>query len=54
MVLKIKDQKVDELAKLMLYPDKNFDKLVKIWNTKKRFRILNSPLVWDSDHVKWK
>ncbi|MBS3121425.1 transglutaminase domain-containing protein [Candidatus Woesearchaeota archaeon] len=47
-------KEIDELAKLMLYPDKNFDKLVKIWNTKKRFRILNSPLVWDSDHVKWK
>ena len=42
---------LDELAKLMLDPDKNFDKLTKIWNTKKKFRILNSPLVGDSDHV---
>lgn len=47
-------EEIDELAKLMLESDKNFDKLVKVWNTKKRFRILNSPLVGDNDHVKWK
>ena len=47
-------EEIDELAKLMLESDKNFDKLVKIWNTKKKFRILNSPLIGDDDHVKWK
>ena len=47
-------EEIDELAKLMLESDKNFDELVKVWNTKKRFRILNSPLVGDNDHVKWK
>ena len=47
-------KEIDELAKLMLYPDKNFDELIKIWNIKKKFRILNGPLVGDSDHVKWK
>jgi hypothetical protein len=47
-------KEIDELAKLMLDPDKNFNELVKIWNTKKKFRILNSPLIGDSSHVRWK
>lgn len=47
-------EEIDELAKLMLEPDNNFDELIHIWNTKKKFRILNGPLVGDSDHVKWK
>lgn len=47
-------QEIDELAKLMLEPDKNFDKLVEIWNTNKKLRILNSTMVGDSDHVKCK
>jgi hypothetical protein len=45
-------KEIDELAKLMTEPDKNFDKLVNIWNTKKKFRILNSPLIGDESHVK--
>jgi len=45
-------KEIDELAKLMLDPDKNFDELVNIWNTKKKFRILSSPLIGDNDHVK--
>ena len=44
-------EEIDALAELMLEPDKNFDKLIKIWNTKKKFRILNGPLVNDSDHI---
>jgi len=47
-------EEIDELAELMLDPDKNYDELVKIWNTKKKFRILNSPLIGDDSHVKWK
>ena len=43
-------EEIVELAKLMLKPDKNFDELVKILNTKKKFRILNGPLIGDSDH----
>jgi hypothetical protein len=46
--------KIDELAALMLEPDKNFDKLINIWNTEKKFRILNSPLIGDDSHVKWR
>lgn len=45
---------IDELAKLLLDPDKNFAELVSIWENKKKFRILNSPLIGESDHVKWK
>ena len=43
-------EEIDELAKLMLEPDKNFDELVKIWDTKKKYRILNGPLIGDNDH----
>lgn len=42
---------IDELAELMLEPDKNFDALVKIWNTEKKIRTLNSSLIGDNDHV---
>lgn len=31
---------LDELAKLMLEPDENFDKLLEIWNLKEKFRIM--------------
>lgn len=43
-------KEIDMLAKLMLSPDDNFYKLIKIWETKKKFRILNSPLIGDEDH----
>ncbi len=43
-------KEIDNLAKLMLEPDKNFEELVKIWNDEKKFRVLNSPLIGDSDH----
>ena len=46
-------EEIDELAKLMLNPDENFNTLVKIWNTQQKFRILNGPLIGDDDHVKW-
>ncbi|OLS12137.1 MAG: hypothetical protein RBG13Loki_4203, partial [Promethearchaeota archaeon CR_4] len=42
---------IDELATLMLDPDGNFDALVHIWDTRRKFRILNSPLVGDGDHT---
>ena len=44
-------KEIDELAKLMLDPDKNFNELVNVWNTKKKFRILNDTLIGDDDHV---
>lgn len=47
-------EEIDELAKLILEPDENFDKLVEVWDTKKKFRILNSPLIGNNSHVKWK
>jgi hypothetical protein len=45
---------IDQLAALMLTPDDNFDQLVDLWNTEKKFRILNGPLIGDDDHIKWK
>lgn len=41
---------IDELAKLMLDVDKNFNKLISIWNSNRKYRILNSPLVGDWDN----
>ena len=44
-------KEIDKLAKLMSETDKNFYELLKIWNTKKKFRILNGPLISDNDHL---
>lgn len=43
---------IDSLAELMLKPDENFEMLLELWNTKEKFRILNSPLVGDWDNAK--
>lgn len=42
---------LDELAYLLTDPDANFGKLAEIWETKKKFRIMNSPLVGDYDNL---
>ena len=42
---------LDMLAELMLEPDKNFEELTRIWDTEKKYRIMNSPLVGDSDNL---
>ncbi len=47
-------KEIDKLAELLLAPDRNFEQLMKIWNTKKKFRILDSPLVSAESHVRWK
>lgn len=44
-------QEIDQLAQLMLNPDGNFDELLDIWHNKKKFRILNGPLISDRDHL---
>ena len=36
-------REIDCLAEILAEPDDNFDKLLDIWNTQKRFRILTSP-----------
>lgn len=41
---------IDGLAKLMLEPDKNFAKLISIWDSNRKYRMLNSPLVGDGDN----
>ena len=34
-------KEIDELVKLMLNPDENFDALQQVWETKKEFRLLS-------------
>lgn len=42
---------LDKLANLMLDPDKNFYKLKDIFDNNKKYRVLNSPLVGDANHL---
>lgn len=44
---------IDKLAILLLDPDENFGMLRELWNTKRKFRILNSPLIddWDNQFI---
>ena len=42
---------LDELAFLMLNPDENFKKLRKIFNNNKKYRVINTPLLKDDDHI---
>ncbi len=44
-------EEIDELATLLLNPDVNFDKIMHLWETRRKYRILNSPLVGDLDHT---
>lgn len=47
-------KELDDLATLMLDPNKNFDTLRYIFYTDKRFRILNTPLLSDKEHLELK
>ncbi len=38
-------EEIDDFATLMQHPDDNFDKLVKIWNENRKFRILKGGLL---------
>lgn len=40
-------RELDGLARLLLSPDENFAALRELWETNRRFRVLNSPLVGD-------
>lgn len=42
---------LDELAVLMLDPDKNFDELRYIFRNDKKLRAINTPLLSDRDHL---
>ncbi len=44
-------QELDALAQLMLSPDEHFSALREIWNTNRKFRVLNSPLAGDWDNL---
>ena len=37
-------KELDELAKLMLNPNENFYKLLEIWNTNTKYRIMQGAL----------
>ncbi len=37
-------EELDELATLMLNVDSNFEKLLEIWNSKEKFRIMSGAL----------
>lgn len=41
----------DDLATLMLDPDKNFDELRYLFDNDKRFRAINTPIMGDRDHL---
>lgn len=43
--------KLDQLATLMLDPDKNFDELRYLFRNDKWLRIINTPLLNDKDHL---
>ena len=43
-------KELDQLAEWMKEPDVYFDELRMLWEQKRKFRILNSPLVGDYDH----
>lgn len=43
-------QELDNLAELLLKPDRHFEMLCKIWEQERKYRILNSPLVGPNAH----
>ena len=38
-------EELDLLAELLLEPDRNFEELLRWWETRRQFRDLSSPLV---------
>ncbi len=44
-------KELDDLATLMLEPDKNFDQLRYIFRQDKKLRVINTPLLGDKDHL---
>lgn len=44
-------RELDRLAELLLEPDENLQKLISLWESTPKFRILNSPLVGDRDNL---
>ena len=42
---------LDNLAELLLAPDENFSALKRIWETNRKFRVMNSPLVGERDNL---
>lgn len=47
-------KELDDLALLLKDPDANFDKIKYLFDNNKKYRILNSPLVGDKNHLEIK
>lgn len=45
-------KEIDGLAELMVNPDENFKELVNVWETNRKFRVLNAPLIRTMDNSK--
>ena len=44
MISRFNSNELDKLAELLLEPDKNFDKILDIWNNEPKFRIMSGAL----------
>jgi len=44
-------KELDDLANLMINPDEHFDELRYLFENDKRFRVINTPLLGDKDHL---
>lgn len=44
-------EELDKLAILMIDPDKNFHKLKYIFDNNRKYRVINTPLLNDEDHI---
>lgn len=47
-------KEIDDLATLLLEPDKNFDEIKYLFRNDQKLRILNFPLTQDKDHLELK
>ena len=47
-------KELDDLATLLLDPDKNFDEIKYLFRNDQKLRILNFPLTGDKDHLEVK
>lgn len=44
-------KEIDDLARLLLDPDKNFDEIRYLFRNDKKLRVINTPLVGDGNHL---
>ena len=44
-------KEIDDLAQLLLEPDKNFDEIRYLFRSDPKLRVINTPLVGDRNHL---